>query len=201
MEEYRSLSLNLTLPDEFQEQIEVVHNKLANQFPDLRRYDTRVHIALFTKFLTPQESTENYIALLSEIVEKFGQIDISFIEPTSSADQKYVFLNLDEDSVLKLKKYRQEVLEHTSSFGLDALPGYPEREYSPHISLLKIDPINALAALEQAKFFAQDLLKLSIRIAQLELTEMQTDVDGNRIFPVVKTFQLKYNSLWPTDTL
>lgn len=188
--EYRSVSLNLKLPPHLLDTLKNVSAKLTDEFPDQRNYDTTPHIALLTKFFTPEQLTEDYIKVLNLSIHKLKPMDLSFQGFSLSEDKKYVFLDLNHESSQAILKYREELLSATESSGLERLPGYVDREYVPHITILKVDPAVATTALAEAQELFSYLRDQEFTVNSLVLTEMQTDQTGNRIFPVIKEYML-----------
>lgn len=187
MKKELATSFNVVLPRDFSKEIIGLRKKLSSKFEEKRFYDSSPHLAIATKFMTKEES-EKFVSAIKDEFKNEVAWEIEFSDFSLSDDNKYIFLNLSEESGRKMFNIHNRAINSTKEVGAEGMSGNPPRYlYFPHVSIIKLDESDTKKAI---KLTQNNFKGRKIRITEYEITRQEEDEKGFAHFPVFATVKL-----------
>ena len=162
---------------------------LSREFSEQRFYDSSPHLSVLTKFMAESETEALQTALENEF-NNDEQWELEFSDFSLSHEQKYIFLNVTKESRKTLFDVHTRAMNATIGIGSEGMHGatIPKYEYDPHLSIMKLNPEDAVRAINQIK---KDFAGLKMHVTRFELTRQKDDEKGYATFPVIAEVQLR----------
>jgi hypothetical protein len=196
-------TLLIPLPEDLHKQLFSIYKhlseKYANQYLDEKSWKAHITIGVLP---LKDEETQKFVDICTSVLEGISKFTITFADFKLSDDQKYILLDLDQDSYKKIMEIRKKFEQET--FGkftveipdkyLEKWGSYSEEEkaklrntgspyiYEPHISIVKFEPEIAKMAIEEID--KQVFLNKSFVVEEFHISGQSEDPDNQ--YPILK---------------